>query len=189
MGRRTDIALDEGLILDTAREIVVRDGADALGINRVARALGVRPASLYNHVANGEALAQGLTHRGYAELADALGEVPAAEGAAYLSTLCRAMWTWMRDNHALYTVMVRVPPDNGHSAFADTLRRTLALFDAPLAALEVAEADRVHAVRALRSAVHGFAELDASGQFRLQARPEDSFDRMIDALLRGFATA
>jgi hypothetical protein len=45
--------------------------------------------------------------------------------------------------------------------------------------------DLIHAVRALRSAVHGFAALEASGGFGLDVDPDVSFSRLVDALARG----
>jgi hypothetical protein len=45
----------------------------------------------------------------------------------------------------------------------------------------------IHAVRALRSAVHGFAALEAAGGFGLAADPDESFRRLVDALAKGIA--
>jgi hypothetical protein len=47
--------------------------------------------------------------------------------------------------------------------------------------------DVIHAVRALRSAVHGFAALEASGGFGLAVDPDVSFRRLVDALAAGLA--
>jgi Tetracyclin repressor-like, C-terminal domain len=47
--------------------------------------------------------------------------------------------------------------------------------------------DVIHAVRALRSAVHGFAALEATGGFALDVNADVSFDRLVDALARGIA--
>ena len=43
----------------------------------------------------------------------------------------------------------------------------------------------IHAVRALRSAVHGFAALEAAGGFGLAVDRDESFDRLVDALAKG----
>ena len=45
--------------------------------------------------------------------------------------------------------------------------------------------DVIHAARALRSAVHGFAALEANGGFGLDVDRDVSFRRLVDALARG----
>ena len=45
--------------------------------------------------------------------------------------------------------------------------------------------DVVHAVRALRSAVHGFATIEATGGFQVRVDTDASFRRMVEALASG----
>jgi hypothetical protein len=45
----------------------------------------------------------------------------------------------------------------------------------------------LHGVRALRSAVHGFAALEAAGGFGRPLDRDASFRRLVDALARGLA--
>ena len=45
----------------------------------------------------------------------------------------------------------------------------------------------IHAVRALRSAVHGFAAIEAAGGFGLAVDPDASFRRLVGALAAGIA--
>jgi hypothetical protein len=46
--------------------------------------------------------------------------------------------------------------------------------------------EAIHAVRGLRSLVHGFATLEVAGGFGLALNCDESFRRLIDALLRGW---
>ena len=50
-------ALDRAAVVAAGLALVQEEGADALGINRLARKLGIKPPSLYNHVKSGEDLA------------------------------------------------------------------------------------------------------------------------------------
>jgi hypothetical protein len=45
--------------------------------------------------------------------------------------------------------------------------------------------DAVHAVRGLRSLVHGFASLDISGGFGLPLELDESFSRLVDLFIAG----
>lgn len=47
--------------------------------------------------------------------------------------------------------------------------------------------DAIDATRALRSALHGFATLEASGGFGLPADLDRSFDRLVRGLVRAFS--
>nr|MBA3820674.1 TetR family transcriptional regulator [Deltaproteobacteria bacterium] len=50
-------------ILDAALEILDRDGLDALSMRKLGAAVGVEAMSLYNHVANKDALLDGIHER------------------------------------------------------------------------------------------------------------------------------
>ena len=46
--------------------------------------------------------------------------------------------------------------------------------------------DGIHAVRAMRSAVHGFVALESAGGFGIPVDVDDSFQWLVSALLSGF---
>jgi hypothetical protein len=56
---------------------------------------------------------------------------------------------------------------------------------AVLAGYGLEGADALHAVRGLRSAVHGFVTLEAGGNFGLPLDVEESFRRLMDIHIRG----
>jgi hypothetical protein len=45
--------------------------------------------------------------------------------------------------------------------------------------------DAIHAVRALRSLVHGFATLEVSGGFGIPLDLDESFHRLVDLFIAG----
>ena len=45
--------------------------------------------------------------------------------------------------------------------------------------------DAIHATRAVRSALHGFAVLETGGGFGIKLDLDESFERMVDLLDRG----
>lgn len=67
-GRPRRALLDEDRIVDTALEIVDTRGFEALTMDNVATALGVRAASLYNHIPSKAALIEGVRDRIVAEM-------------------------------------------------------------------------------------------------------------------------
>ena len=59
------------------------------------------------------------------------------------------------------------------------------MLTAVLGAWDLRDDDAVHAVRALRSALHGFVSLEAGGGFGLDVDVDESFRRLVDALAAG----
>ena len=45
--------------------------------------------------------------------------------------------------------------------------------------------EAIHALRALRSVVHGFATLEAAGGFGIPLNLDESFRRLVELLIRG----
>lgn len=187
MGRRRAPPLTRDEVVAAAVAIVITDGADALGVSRVARELGIKPPSIYNHVGKGDALPKAVVAEGNRRLLEvqklAVAEVTAP--ADRLRSLALATRLWVHDNGGLYTLMARVEPDFDDPEYASVAREMLALFADPMGELGVAEDERIHALRTLRSALHGFALLETAGQFQLPENIEASYEWMIDAILRG----
>jgi hypothetical protein len=69
------------------------------------------------------------------------------------------------------------------------LDRTMASFAAALRAYALDSADEVHALRMLRSVLHGFATLEASDGFQMATDVDASFTWMVDFLDLGFRAA
>jgi AcrR family transcriptional regulator len=63
MARRRSAALRRDHILDAALELADDAGLDALPMRRLGQARGVKAMSLYNHIANKDAILDGLIAR------------------------------------------------------------------------------------------------------------------------------
>jgi hypothetical protein len=66
--------------------------------------------------------------------------------------------------------------------------RTLKVALAVMSSLGLQGEDAIHAVRAFRSMVHGFATLEVAGGFGLPQDCDESFRRLVGALAAGFET-
>jgi AcrR family transcriptional regulator len=187
MGRRKGSSLTREQVVDAAVAIVRAEGAVALGVSRVARELGIKPPSIYNHVGPGDALARAVVLAANIQLLEVLkASVRGVIGARdQLRTLAFALRRWALDNGGLYTLMARVEPDMDDPVYAPMVRDMLDLFARPLGQLGVPPEEVVHAIRSLRAGVHGFVLLESSGQFQLKEDPEVSYGWMIEAMIRG----
>ena len=190
MGRRKGQSITRDQVVDVALALVRTEGADALVLSRVARELGIKPPSIYAHVGRGDALARAVVLRANRELLEAFKTAVRTVEApdAQLRALAHATRRWARENGGLYVLMARVEPDNDHPDFTPIVRDLLDLFSRPLRRLGVPDDAQVHAIRSLRSAVHGFVLLESSGQFQMRDAPDESFDWLVEMVIRGAAT-
>ena len=181
--------LDRRQVVEAAIAVAEAEGPDAVGVNRVARALGIKPPSLYNHVANGDDLAWAVVVEANRRLLARLRAVPGggADPEGRLLALALATRAWAVENRALYTIMAQTPAHNDDPEFAETMGESLGIFGGPLAAVGVSGDLAIHAIRALRAVIHGFLLLESGGQFRLPQGVDDSFRWMVVATVRGIA--
>jgi AcrR family transcriptional regulator len=161
-------------------------GYAGLTMGLLADRLGVRPPSLYKHVGG---LAD-LQHRVATLATTELGEVirDAVQGRAGFDALA-ALMTAVRDYVAghpgRYTATVGAEFSGPDDPLLAASTRVLNSIAAVLRGYGIGEDEMDHAIRTLRSTIHGFAMLDASRGFQWDADPDQSFDWMIRFIDRG----
>jgi AcrR family transcriptional regulator len=161
-----------------------------LTMSVVAERLGVKGPSLYKHV---DSLAD-LTHRiailGVTELGEALRDaMQGRAGADALAAAAQAVRTYVKEHPGRYAATVRAAPSGADDPLALALERTLNSFAAILHGYNLSEDQEIHAVRMLRSMLHGFATLEVSNGFKMSTDVEDSFAWMIAFIDGGLRAA
>lgn len=179
--------LDRTAVIDAAVDLVERRGLEGLRMDTLAKRLRVKPPSLYNHVASRADLLRATATAGWQNLVDSLGESPRFQDPrSYLRDVVHRYRDFARARPRLYRLMSSVPLVARGSREAAPARALFASFAVAMEPLGIEGDDAVHLIRALRSAVHGFMALEAEEQFQLGAPPDESFERMVDALLDGW---
>lgn len=189
MARRKGPSLTVQDVVAAAIEVLEAEGPDALGISRVATELKIKPASMYNHVASAKALSNAVALEGNRRVLEILKAAikDQADPHEQLKSLAYSVRQWATTNSGLYEHVARVEPNYADPDVMVLLEEILSLFDRPLKRMGIATDQRVHAMRSIRSALHGFVMLEANGQFQLQESAEESFRWMVDGLIRGLA--
>ncbi len=169
--------------------------ADEMGYASVtmgvlADRLGVRPPSLYKHVGG---LAD-LQHRIAALAMTELGEVirDAVQGRAGLDALTAlliATRSYVTAHAGRYLATVGAEFDGPDDPLFTAGTRLLNSIAAVLRGYGIGEDEMVHAMRTIRSIMHGFAMLEASRGFQWDADPDQSFEWMIRFVDRGLRRA
>jgi len=175
--------LDRERVVDAALALADAEGLEAVTLARVAAALGVRSPSLYNHVEGRDGLLRAVATRATAELATALRRAATGRaGADAIAAVAQAQRAYALEHPARYAATVAAPEDPDHAAAA---AEAVEVLETVLGATGLEGDDLVHAARALRAAVHGFAAIEAAGGFGLPVDPDVSFERLVAVLAAG----
>ena len=108
-------------------------------------------------------------------------------GAQLFMDVAQAFRSYVKEYPGLYMSTLR---SSGKQEIRDPSlmyeeERALKIGLAVMASLGLQGEDAVHALRAFRSMVHGFATLEVAGGFGLPEDCDESFHRLVDALVAG----
>jgi len=180
--------LTQQAVVTAAAAVVDADGPDALTVTRVARELGVRPPSLYSHVASLDALRRGVALAAIAGLGDVLGAAAMGRaGGEALRALSAAFREYAGQHPGLYELTTAARRDDAE--FAAASLGAVAPVLAVLAGCGLVGADAIHAARTLRSALHGFVSLENVGGFGLDVDVDASFEWLVTGLVSAITAA
>jgi AcrR family transcriptional regulator len=175
-------------IVATGRSILETEGPDALTLQRIAGAVGVKAPSLYKRVASRGDVIQRIANDAAAELGDRL---VAAGGSGDPGTDLRAMAhaarSFARDHPRAYA-LIFAPLPEGRQVDPELNRRAIdALFRV---VGELAEpADVLEAGRLVVAWLQGFVSMEQAGAFRLGGDVDAAFDYGLDRILAGLTSA
>jgi AcrR family transcriptional regulator len=178
--------LDAAAVVEAAARLADAEGLESLTLARLASALGVRAPSLYAHVDGLEDLRRRLGARGARELADELGRAAAGRaGSEALSAVAEAYREYARAHPGTYAAVQRARDLSASPGGAEAAAAVVDVVLAVLRGYGLEGADALHATRAIRAALHGFALLESVGGFALELSVDDSFARLVAMLDAG----
>ncbi|MDF2846663.1 MAG: TetR/AcrR family transcriptional regulator [Oerskovia sp.] len=177
----------------TALALRVVDDGGAQGfadltLAKVAAAAGVATPSLYKHVGSLADLRRSVALVAVNDLTRATAAATIGRsGPDALSALARAVRDFAREHPGRYAA-IQLSPDLG-AADDDPLSlagaETIAVIVAVLRGFDLPEARTIDAIRAVRSAVHGFVSLELLGGFGLPDDVDHSFEVLVRLLVAG----
>ncbi|MBM7505642.1 TetR/AcrR family transcriptional regulator [Agromyces aurantiacus] len=164
-------------------------GFDELTLARVASAAGVATPSLYKHVPSIAALRRDVAIVCTRGFADALTSASIGRSEAdALRSIAVAMREFALANPGRYAAVQGAPdPDDPDDLeLRAEAERAVAIIAAVLRGFGLSEPRAIDAVRAARSALHGFVSIELAGGFRLPDDLDRSYDTLIELLIQGF---
>jgi AcrR family transcriptional regulator len=177
--------LDAEAVVTAAAAVADADGLQAVTLARLAETLGVRPPSLYAHVAGLPDLRRRLAARGARELAAALQSAAAGRaGGDALEAAAAAYRAYAREHPGTYAAVQRGPElDDPEAAAAAT--QVVDVMLAILRGYGLEQEEALHAARIVRAALHGFVVLEAGEGFRIPLDLDETFSRLLAVLDHG----
>lgn len=180
--------LTKQIVVQAAADLINTEGLEALSLGRLAKNLGIRTPSLYNHVDGLPGLMRELSILNAHKLAERLNDAAVGQsGAELVRAVMQAMRAYIKEYPGLYLSTVRA--SGTHEDVDEELQqeeaRSVNVGLAVMASFGLEGEEAIHAVRGLRSVVHGFATLEISGGFGLPLELDESFDRLVDLFITG----
>lgn len=173
------------MVIETAIALANTHGFAAVTLASVAAQLEIRVPSLYNHVEGLAGLRREMTVWGMRLLAEQLRDAAIGKaGDDAIRSMAHAYRAFAHQNPGIYAVTLRAT-DADHPAIASASAAILGVVTAVLAVYHLDDTDALHTVRALRSFLHGFVDLEVLGGFDMPLERDESFDHMIALFLSG----
>lgn len=157
---------------------------ERVALKEIAATLNIRVPSLYNHIDGLSGLRQDLRLHALTLLIrrfqDAMHGKTGREALVASSHAYRA---FAHANPGLYPLILEAGPDETGDAINRIKADMLTLFTLILSSYGLVGDDAHHAVRALRSLLHGFVSLELAGGFALALDVDESFNRLLNQYL------
>lgn len=186
MARR--VGLERVQVLDTAARLADASAPEPLTLQALASALGIQKPSLYNYIDGLPGLERQLSLRSHRLLSDELSQ--AAVGRTMddaVEAIANSFRHFILQHPGIYTLSVRASRnrERADAEIAALEGQVLGVITRVLSSYHLEGEPLLHAVRGLRSFVHGFAMLEAAGGFGLPLSLDESFAYLVRMYIRG----
>jgi AcrR family transcriptional regulator len=173
-------------VTEAAAGLVDENGFEQLSMSLLAERLGIKTPSLYKHVAGQADLAHRIAVLSMHEFADAIRDaIQGRAGSEALAAGAQAMRRWVLDHPGRYATGNAATATGPDDPLIPAVERVVASWAAMIRGYKLGPGQEIHALRMLRSVLHGFATVEATGGFQMDADVDESFTWMINFIDQG----
>ncbi|MEL6453367.1 MAG: WHG domain-containing protein [Cyanobacteria bacterium J06623_5] len=186
MGRpRKEDSLTQQDVTAAAIACIDKEGEAALGVNRVARELGIKPPAIYKHV-NGNAglrqvVAITIWHDYLLHCQNAMVGVTEPRNLLYVGA--QAARSYAKRYPARYTVMMQYQMRPTDPEEAKIIQQSLQFFQRSLNLYDLSNDALIDCMRMVNAAIYGFINREQLELMTLARSSGESYEVMLDALL------
>lgn len=172
-------------IVEAAIACLDKEGESGLGVNRVARELGIQAPSIYNHFSGNEALRRAVVLEGWRRFLDIYFQNTEGieDKKELLKTAAYTYRSCARESPALYRVVTNHPLQLEDPEFAPIIQRLIEFYAKVFGGFALSQDEMIHAARMFNSTLHGFVLADKAGLFLFPQSVDDSFEWIIETLI------
>ncbi|MEA5502363.1 TetR/AcrR family transcriptional regulator [Halotia wernerae UHCC 0503] len=172
-------------VIDAAIACIEKEGESALGVNRVARELGIKPPAIYKHLDGNAGLRRAVAlaiWRKY--LTDCEQQMEGiTEAHLLLRTGARVTRNFAQAHPALYKVMMQYQLQPADPEEAAIIQDSLSLLKKSLQLYALNDDAFIDVMRMVNAAIYGFIIREQSELMTLNRSTDASYEAMLDALL------
>lgn len=185
MSPRPKVGLELIEILEVAGELADMHGMQEVTLANLAKRLGIRPPSLYNHFDGLAGLRKKMAIYGIDRLYEVLARAAiGVSGDEAVLTISKAYVEFARRHPGIYEATLMAPEmedEDIQKAGSKIVDLTVRVLQAYRLEGDIA----LHAVRGIRSILHGFSSLEQSGGFKMALDLNESLETIIKAFIHG----
>ena len=186
MGRpKKENSLTPQDVVTAAIICIDKEGVGALGVNRVARELGIKPPAIYKHVKGNAGLERAVAIAVWKDYLDYFGEQTAAvtDLKSMMFLGAQATRRYAKQHFARYSIMMGYRMKPTDSEEAAIIQRSLQPFRVCLSAEDYAESTLIDIMRMVNAAIYGFIMREQMDLMTLKRSTDESYDVMLKLLL------
>ena len=185
MGRpKKENSLTPEDVVNAAIYCVEKEGISALGVNRVARELRIKPPAIYKHIDGNASLRTAVAVASWKKFFAYYQEetIEATELPTLLKVGGHATRNFARLHPGLYEIMMQVQLKPDDPEALAVIQEALSFFKKGLNKNKLKESQLIDIMRMVNAAVYGYITLEQAGLLTLSRSTDDSFEVMLETL-------
>ncbi|WP_036815572.1 TetR/AcrR family transcriptional regulator [Pontibacillus yanchengensis] len=178
--------LNQTLIIDKALEIANKEGIESVTIASLARELNIKSPSLYNHVKNLGDIREAMAIQAIKQMEQHLrsSTISLENGEETIRAIGKAYVQFAKQHPGIYEALLSAPDPSSQNVMKAG-EGIVTLIKEALSPYPLTEVGMIHAVRGLRSLLHGLVDLHYRGGFNLDVDLEGSQEFMVETFIKG----
>lgn len=178
--------LNKEIIVESAKEMIEKDGVQQFSMRKLAESLKVKTASLYTHIESMEAL---FTAIGLAALDEQkeclLQAIGKNHGDAAVKAVAESYRKFAAEHMELYKLIMQMP-SGSDTILKEAAAVTAEPFMKVLGEYHISDSRKMHWQRVLRGIMHGFISEEQAGYFsHYPVSLDESYDIAINCVIEG----
>jgi AcrR family transcriptional regulator len=172
-------------VIKAAIDCLDKEGESALGVNRVARALGIKPPAIYKHLDGNTGLRRAVAleiWRNYlTDYQNQTTNITTPQTLLHIGA--QSTRNFAQQYPARYTVMMQYQLRPTEPEEAQIIQESLRLFKKSLQLYELSDDALIDTMRMVNAAIYGFITREQSELMTLSRSTDRSYEVMLEALL------